>query len=162
MAKTRKRYPSLLKELEADGTIGQLDILETVQPVVILHEHCEGSYQTINGGFAGITAAPNEAFSITLPRGGAFQVIAQVYASVAVVLVGTTEVVTFRSRSTTLADAGVAFLRFDWGSAGIQSIAQTVVIPKIHFDEGTDLIMQLGTALIANDFVFGLLTVQPV
>jgi hypothetical protein len=157
------RYSSLSRELDLQGSPGPFFLEEAVIPVVLIHEHCEGERQGTGAFNVGAIAAGDWGVPFVIPKAGAYQVSGGISAAVAVGLVGSTQNVMLTDRPVGSAPGtlGRTLMSFSWGVTQMTSIQDTFVIPKVHFDEGREMVW-VSTALAVNDLLDVFALCQPV
>jgi len=160
--KIQNRYNALVRELDISEYAPDYRLVDDVVPVVMLHEHCEGDCITNAATVA--ASSPTNIIASPVLRAGAYQVVLYMSWEKAV---ATAEACSFRimSNATTLALDGnsLALLWYtDFGVSANDPKSRTLVIPKVHFPELSQLVCRLETSLIVNDYLTMGFVLQPI
>jgi len=155
--KIQNRYEALARELDVSDYRPAYRMTDDVVPVIILHEHCEGSILGDSATAAG-AVGPLQVAGAAFSRAGAYQVVLywDSYKAVA-----SQEAAYFRVQdsSTGLSLGTLWYFNFGYVS-GVER--GTMVIPKIHVPERSECVGYLATTLVAADQITMGFFLQPV
>ena len=154
--KIQNRYSALVRELDITDYTPQYRMTDDVVPVVVLHEHCEGSCRGSAGtiGASGPTAG---VASVIPERSGAHQILMFWDSYVAV---GAAESAAFYLIDSANGTPVSGLWYFDFGYGGMER--GNLLIPKIHIPENTSVRGDLLSTLAATNFLTMGLLLQPV
>ena len=155
-ARIKKRFESLVRSLNLETNTPEFVLEDAAVPVVLIHEHCEGECLMAASTISGIQAAQT-IVSIPIPTAGAYQVLMywDSYTGAS-----SQEAAAFYLSSPVGVYVGPLYY-FNFGYAA-NAERGSLLIPKIHINEGQVIRGEFLTALIAgNQLTMGLL-VQPI
>lgn len=154
-ARIQKRYDALNRTLDLETPVPGFTLLDDAVPVVMIHEHCEGPCLSFAGTITA-TAVTSQSL-VSVPVAGAYQVVLYWNAHLAAAAQEAAQFGVYGAGSV----ARTALLwYFDFGFPADDR--GSLLIPKLHFEEGDSIQFDKLTATLAGDFVtFGCL-VQPI
>lgn len=157
MVKIKNRYSSLTRELDLEGGTEQFELRPDVQPVVVLHEHCEGDALSSVVTQAG-AGGPLEIARVTPSHAGAYQVFLYADWNIAV---AAQEALSFRLLEITSGVSSIYLWYFNIGRPAGGG-RDSILLPKIHIPENYAVVGNLVTTILAADDVTMGILLQPV